>query len=102
MLAQFDSIKYEHNGNPNVYNYAYLRANFSKSIKSALLDTMNRIKDCTYMNLRYDEFFIDDRELKIESLHFKNNKLNKTYIKLLDLHKNSIEAGDPPPPLKNY
>ena len=98
VLKHFDSINYRFHDNPHVYQYTYVKANFNQPINSKLVDSIYREKAYNYMNLKYDEFLIDNREIKVDSLVFNNLKLNKEYIRLVEFHKGSIKAIHPPPP----
>lgn len=91
VLPRFDSLKYEHNGFGGIYKYTYVKIFFNKDIRTKLVDSIYRLKDFKYLDYSYDEFRIDDRNLRIDSLIFINQQINAEY--LLSIEKNKFSNG---------
>jgi hypothetical protein len=97
LLRYFDTMNYLIRATPLKYNYTYIKADFNKSIRTKLVDSIFREKAYNYNNIFYDSYDLDDRNLTIDSLIFIDYKINEQYKKLLELHKNSIYPIHPPP-----
>jgi hypothetical protein len=97
ILMHFDSIIIAFNERTSVDRYAYVTANFNQSLKTVLRDSMYRTKPYKYLDLSFDIFTLDNRDIRIDSLIFNRNKLNRQYRRLVKLHEGSIKTTHSPP-----
>lgn len=98
MLPKFENFQFFYLERPSTSKYAFVSVSFNRPIESKLPGSVNRSKSYRYTDIYFDQFFIDDRSIKIESLVFRDKFLDAEYKKLLEKHKGSKKISDPPLP----